>query len=294
MSIFFTDSDCELWFDKVDAENIRFFPMPYVVNGEEFFYDMGRNTDTKAFFDKMRKGATVKTCALNMQDYIAAIEPIYAEGEDIIYVSFSHKMSGTFNSLDMALKKLKETYPDRKTTVVDTKSISAAGGLIAYEAAKLHNAGASDEEVVAFVEKFRERVKCYFTVDDLIYLKRGGRISAVKAALGTLFKVKPVICTMNGALENVDRFKGRFRSLKALADYAQSACRLRSERRGRKLSHNPCGRGQSRRRGVRPRTARNRPPVGGIVDVSGRSRYRSALRTGHGGRYIRCEGEVTQ
>lgn len=222
MSVFFTDSDCELWFDKVDAENIRFFPMPYVVNGEEFFYDMGRNTDTKAFFDKMRKGATVKTCALNMQDYIAAIEPIYAEGEDIIYVSFSHKMSGTFNSLDMALKKLKETYPDRKTTVVDTKSISAAGGLIAYEAAKLHNSGASDEEVVAFVEKFRERVKCYFTVDDLIYLKRGGRISAVKAALGTLFKVKPVICTMNGALENVDRFKGRFRSLKALADYAQS------------------------------------------------------------------------
>lgn len=222
MSVFFTDSDCELWFDKVDAENIRFFPMPYVVDGEEYFYDMGRNTDTKAFFDKMRKGATVKTCALNMQDYIAAIEPIYAEGEDIIYVSFSHKMSGTFNSLDMALKKLKETYPDRKTTVVDTKSISAAGGLIAYEAAKLHNAGASDEEVVAFVEKFRERVKCYFTVDDLIYLKRGGRISAVKAALGTLFKVKPVICTMNGALENVDRFKGRFRSLKALADYAQS------------------------------------------------------------------------
>lgn len=222
MSVFFTDSDCELWFDKVDAENIRFFPMPYVVDGEEYFYDMGRNTDTKAFFDKMRKGAAVKTCALNMQDYIAAIEPIYAEGEDIIYVSFSHKMSGTFNSLDMALKKLKETYPDRKTTVVDTKSISAAGGLIAYEAAKLHNAGASDEEVVAFVEKFRERVKCYFTVDDLIYLKRGGRISAVKAALGTLFKVKPVICTMNGALENVDRFKGRFRSLKALADYAQS------------------------------------------------------------------------
>lgn len=222
MSVFFTDSDCELWFDKVDAENIRFFPMPYVVNGEEFFYDMGRNTDTKAFFDKMRGGAAVKTCALNMQDYIAAIEPFYAAGEDIIYVSFSHKMSGTFDSLRMALKKLQEVYPDRKTTVVDTKTISAAGGLIAYEAAKLHNAGASDEEVVAFVEKFRERVKCYFTVDDLIYLKRGGRISAVKAALGTLFKVKPVICTVNGALENIDKFKGRFRSLKALADYAQS------------------------------------------------------------------------
>lgn len=156
MSIFFTDSDCELWFDKVDAENIRFFPMPYVVNGEEYFYDMGRNTDTKAFFDKMRGGAAVKTCALNMQDYIAAIEPFYAAGEDIIYVSFSHKMSGTFDSLRMALKKLQEVYPDRKTTVVDTKAISAAGGLIAYEAAKLHNAGASDEEVVAFVEKFRE------------------------------------------------------------------------------------------------------------------------------------------
>lgn len=222
MSVFFTDSDCELWFDKVDAENIRFFPMPYVVDGEVSFYDMGRNTDVKAFFDKMRGGASVKTCALNMEDYIEAIEPIYAAGDDIIYVSFSHKMSGTFNSLDMALKKLAEKYPDRKTTVVDTKSISAAGGLIAYEAAKLHNAGASDEEVVAFVEKLRERTKCYFTVDDLIYLKRGGRISAVKAALGTLFKVKPIICTVGGALENIDKFKGRFRSLKALADYVGS------------------------------------------------------------------------
>lgn len=219
MSVFFTDSDCELWFDKVDAEKIEFFPMPYVVDGEEFFYDMGRNTDIKAFFDKMRAGASVKTCALNAEDYAARIEPVYAAGEDIIYVSFSHKMSGTFNSLGMALDKLKEKYPERKTTVVDTKSISAAGGLIAYEAAKLHNAGASDEEVVKFVESIRDRIKCYFTVDDLIYLKRGGRISAVKAALGTLFKVKPIICTVNGALENVEKFKGRFRSLKALAEY---------------------------------------------------------------------------
>ena len=221
MSVFFTDSDCELWYDKVDAQKIEFFPMPYVVDGEEFFYDMGRNTDTKAFFDKMRAGASVKTCALNAEDYIARIEPVYAAGEDVIYVSFSHKMSGTFNSLDMALEKLKESYPDRKTTVVDTKSISAAGGLIAYEAAKLHNAGASDEEVVAFVESLRERIRCYFTVDDLVYLKRGGRISAVKAALGTLFKVKPIICTLDGALENIEKIKGRFRSLKTLASYVE-------------------------------------------------------------------------
>lgn len=75
MSVFFTDSDCELWFDKVDAEKIEFFPMPYVVDGEEFFYDMGRNTDIKAFFDKMRAGASVKTCALNAEDYAARIEP---------------------------------------------------------------------------------------------------------------------------------------------------------------------------------------------------------------------------
>lgn len=221
MSVFFTDTDCELWFDKVDELGIEYFAMPYTINGEEKLYDMGRNTDIKRFFDDMRAGADAKTSALNIEDYVERIEPFYAKGEDIVYVSFSHKMSGTFNSLALALERLKEKYPERKTTVVDTKNISAGGGLIAYAAAKKHREGASDEEIVEFVEKLRERVKCYFTVDDLVYLKRGGRISSVKAAFGTLFNVKPVIATVDGKLESVGKYKGRFRSLKGLTELAE-------------------------------------------------------------------------
>lgn len=222
MSKFFCDSNCELWFTRFDALNATCIQMPYTVDGEEKFYDLGRNTDSRGFFDKMRGGANVKTQALNENDYIEYFEPVVASGEDILYVHFSREMSGTFNSMEKAVAALKEKYPERKITAVDTMNISMGAGIVVYYAAKMHNDGATDEEVVEFVKTFREKVKVYFTVDDLKYLKRGGRLSAFKAMMGTIFSIKPVISTINGKLENILNVKGRKKALHTLVDYLDS------------------------------------------------------------------------
>ena len=221
MSKFFCDSNCELWFDKVESLGINYISMPYTVGDNEYYYDLGKNTDNRKFFEDMRKGAVPKTSALNMQNYIDYFEPVLKQGEDIIYVTFSHKMSATFESMAKAIEQLKQTYPERTVSVVDTKHISMAAGIVVYFAAKLHNDGASDEEVVKFVESFRERVKCYFTVSNLIYLKRGGRLSSFKAFVGTLFDIKPIISNIDGKLENIEKSKGRKKSLKDLTGYLE-------------------------------------------------------------------------
>lgn len=220
MSIFFTDADCELWYEEFDTLNIQLIKMPYTLEDRQYFYDLGRNTDIKAFYDKMRNGAVPKTQALNSYDYIEYFEPFLSKGEDIYYVSFSHNMSGTFNALEMAKKELAEKYPERKITVVDTKSISVGAGIIVYFAAKLHNEGADDDTVTEFIQKLRSRVATYFTVSDLVYLKRGGRLSSFKTALGSMFDLKPIITvTDEGTLENIKKVKGRKLSIKTLVDY---------------------------------------------------------------------------
>lgn len=220
MSKFFCDSNCELPLETFDKLDISLIKMPYTVNGKESSYDLGRATDNRAFFAEMRKGADAKTQALNQLDYIDYFEPVFEAGEDIIYVSFSHAMSGTFNSMQLAIEELKEKYPDRKVTVCNTGGISMGAGIVVYYAALKHNEGKSDEEVAAFVESFKKRVKCYFTVKDLIYLKRGGRLSAFKAMMGKILDLKPIISMQeDGTLANIATVKGRKKALHELVNY---------------------------------------------------------------------------
>lgn len=219
MSKFFCDADCELDYKAIEELNIELIKMPYTLNGKESLFDCGKTTDYKGFFDMMRQGASAKTQALNEFDYLQYFEPVFASGEDIIYVSFSHKMSGTFGAMEKALEELRPKYPQRKCTVVDTESISMGAGIIVYYAAKLHNSGASDEEVAAFVKDFKNKVKVYFTVDDLIYLKRGGRLSSFKAGMGKLLGIKPIIGIKDGQLTSLETVKGRKKALATLVEY---------------------------------------------------------------------------
>ena len=219
MSVFFCDTNSELAYDTFLQLNIQLIKMPYSIDDNINFYDLGKGWDYKSFFAQMRDGAVPKTQALNEYDYTEYFEPILKQGENILYVSFSHQMSGTFQQMNAAIDHLKQKYPDRKITVVDTKGISMAAGIVVYYAALKHNEGASDEEVCKFVESFREKVGCHFTVGDLVYLKRGGRISSFKAAMGTLLGIKPIISITNeGKLENDDKAKGRKSSIKRLVE----------------------------------------------------------------------------
>ena len=219
MSRFFCDTNSDLWFTIADELGVDVISMPYSLDGEEKGYDLGRNTDFVDYYYRLGSGADAKTQALNMQNYIDYFEPVLQAGEDIIYVHFSRKMSGTFAQMDSAIAYLKEKYPDRKITTVDTKMISIGEALVVYEAAKLWKNGATDEEIVKFVEENRNHFALYFTVKDLAQLKRGGRLSAVSYVAGTLLNIKPIIrVDEEGALNKFETVKGVKTGLKTLAD----------------------------------------------------------------------------
>ena len=219
MSVLICDSNGELWYTRATELKLDYISMPYYIKGEEYFYDLGEKTDFKKFYQTVRGGEIPKTQALNPEDYKRILTPYFERGEDVLYVSFSHKLSGTFAQLDAALKELKEIYPDRKCTVFDTNSISLGAGIQAEQAAILKQNGASDEEILAFLEDFTNRVAVYFVVDDLMHLKRGGRCSGLAAVAGTLLGLKPML-TFNeeGGLSVITKLGGRKKAITTLAN----------------------------------------------------------------------------
>ena len=218
MSVLLCDSNCELWHTRLKELGLDVISMPYYIKGQEYYYDMGANTDFRAFYDAVRGGEIPKTQALNPEDYKRILTPYFEAGEDVLYLSFSHKMSGTFQYLDLALAELKEVYPERKCTVFDTASISLGAGIQVEQAALMKKAGASDEEILKFLRSFTDRVAVYFAVDDLMHLKRGGRLSGFAAVAGTMLGLKPVL-TFNeeGGLSVLTKQSGRRKAISYLA-----------------------------------------------------------------------------
>ena len=219
MSVFFTDTDCEMWFTDAEELKMNVIGMPYTINGQEHVYDFGKDTNIEEFYNEMKAGKVATTAALNVQDYIDYFEPIFASGEDILYVHFSSNLSCTFDSMNKAVEQLKEKYPERKFTSFDTLNISLGAGIQVIEACKLHNNGASDEEVVEFLTNFRDKVAVYFYVDSLQYLRRGGRISAMSNIMGTILNLKPILTVTNeGKLEKMTVVKGKKKAADFLFD----------------------------------------------------------------------------
>lgn len=219
MSVIFTDTDCEMDYKMADELKLNVIGMPYTILGKESIYDFGKNTDIKDFYDKMRAGEVATTAALNSEDYLNYFTPVFERGEDIIYIHFSSELSGTFNYMQTAINILKEKFPQRKITCFDTKNISVGAGIQVIEATKLHNAGASDEEVFKFLTEFKDKIAVYFYVDSLKYLKRGGRISASSALFGTVLNVKPILTvSCEGKLEKLTTVRGNQKALNFLFD----------------------------------------------------------------------------
>lgn len=218
MSVLICDADGELWYTRQEELGLDYIKMPYSYNDEEFYYDLGKNTDFRKFYDVVRGGVIPKTMALNPDEYVEILEPYFAKGEDVLYVSFSHAMSGTFNHLETALKTLKEKYPKRKCTVFDTKSISLGAGIQMEYAAELKNKGATDAQIIAELKKFTNRVAVYFVVDDLMHLKRGGRLSSIAAFAGTMLQLKPVLTLdSKGSLAVWKKIQGKKSAIRAIA-----------------------------------------------------------------------------
>ncbi len=219
-AVFFTDSDCELPLRIVKELHIdNLITMPYTICGEEHFYDFGEDYNAKKFFDLVRQGNMPITSGLNAEMYKDYFEKFFAEGCDILYVSFSSKMSGTFQSMDMAVKELSEKYPDAKFRRYDSKGISMAAGLVVYAAAKKFNEGVPNDEICAFLDEFVPRTCACFSPYDLTQLRRGGRLSAAAAILGNILQLKPIIRIDNeGKLYSHAKVNGRNKAINYICD----------------------------------------------------------------------------
>lgn len=219
----FCDSNCELWHTTVKELGLNLIKMPYVMDEEEYFYDMGETHDFKAFFDKMRAGSTPKTSALNEYAYREYFEPVLARGEDIYYITFSHQMSGTFGAMQNVIAELKEKYPDREIRYKDSKLISLGSGAITYYGALKYKNGATMDELDAYLDDLIEHTATYFVVDDLTYLYRGGRVSGVSRVLGNLLGIKPILYfNEEGKILNIEKVKGTRKALSALINYMKT------------------------------------------------------------------------
>lgn len=216
--VFMMDSDSDLPYDLKVKYDIPVVYMPYSLDGKEYFDDLGQTLDHKSYFNQMRQGAVPVTSALNEENYLEYFEPILKE-KDLLFVAFSSKLSCTIQAVYSAREKLLEKYPERKFIVVDTLSISTPIVLLALKAHELYRGGAPIEEVAGWLEKNKLRAQAWFTVDDLKYLKRGGRISPMAAAVGSMLDIKPVITEgRDGTLQSVDKVRGRKKALNVLVD----------------------------------------------------------------------------
>lgn len=217
--VFMTDSDSDLPFRYVDQLNIPMVYMPYMVDGQEYLDDLGRAGKQKEYFDNMRAGAAPITSLLPTPMYVDYFEPFLKEGKDILFLAFSSQLSSTINNIYAAREELSLKYPDRTITVVDTLSISAPQALLILQAHELYTQGKPMKEVADWVESNKLRAQAWITVEDLKYLRRGGRISAVAATMGTMLDLKPIIVeSKDGRLVSADKVQGRKRALRVIAD----------------------------------------------------------------------------
>lgn len=218
-----TDSSCDLP-DKLAKElNLVLLPLSFHLGGKEYHnYLDEREMPIHEFYQRIRRGESCTTSAVNVDAYKKAMEPLLQEGKDILDIAFSSGLSATYSSAKIACDELAEKYPERKIFAVDTLAASLGQGLLVTLAAQRKRSGKSIEEVRDWVEENKLHLCHWFTVDDLNHLKRGGRVSGAAALFGTMLNIKPVLHVDDeGHLIPVGKVRGRRASLDALADHME-------------------------------------------------------------------------
>ena len=218
--VLITDSSADLSQEMVQELGVTVLPLSFTIQGKTYRnYPDNREMDLPLFYDMLRAGELATTSAVNVAEYTQAVEPILQEGKDVLILAFSSGLSSTYQASVLAAEELREKYPDRKIYTVDTLCASMGQGLLVYLAVQEQRKGRSIEEVRDWAESTKLNLCHQFTVDDLHFLKRGGRISATTAVVGSMLQIKPVLHVDNeGRLINIGKARGRQASLKALVD----------------------------------------------------------------------------
>ena len=237
-----TDSSSNLTEELIDELDLHILPLTFMVDGQEFqSYLKGEKTDLSQFYTMMREGKVITTSLPNLKASRELIEGLLKEGQDVLYLGFSSGLSGTYQAIDLILAELADQYPDRTVMGVDTLAASMGEGLLVYYAARKRNEGVSIQEVRDWVEEHKLHLAHWFTVDDLMFLFRGGRVSRTSAWAGTLLNIKPVMHVDDeGHLIPLEKVRGRKKSLKALVDHMEQTANAPVADQTVFISHGDC------------------------------------------------------
>lgn len=214
--ILFTDSASDLPKEYYEQHNVVFFPLRVHLNGQEYPDVIG--IDPKTVYDEMRKGAAPKTSQVSPNEFYSTFEQYAKNGEEAIYISFSSQLSGTYNTAVMIAEQLREKYPDFKLTIIDTKCASLGQGLVVKKAVEWRDAGVPFGELAEKVENYAKHMQHIFTVENLEYLARGGRISKSSAFIGGLLSIKPILHVEDGKLIPIEKVRGRKKALARMVE----------------------------------------------------------------------------
>lgn len=236
--VILTDSSCDLPDDIVKKYQLEILQLDFIVEGEGSFHN--DQADIEKVYSKLRNGANIKTSAANISQASEAIEALFNQKKDILYLGFSSELSSTYQTVYMAGQELMEEYPERKMISVDTLAASMGQGLLVYKACQAKDAGKSLEENAQYIEDIKLKLCHWFTVDDLFFLKRGGRISGVTATVGTMLSIKPILHVDDeGHLINVSKVRGRKAAITELVNRMEKLA-VHPEDQDIFISHGDC------------------------------------------------------
>ena len=236
-----TDSSADLPAHLVEEMGVEVLPLSFTIQGKTYHnYPDDREMDPKVFYQRLRGGEMATTAAVNVAEYTSTVEPVLQSGRDVLILAFSSGLSATYQSSRVAVEELAEKYPDRKIYTVDTLCASLGQGLLVWHAVQQQRQGKTIEQVRDWVEQNKLHLCHWFTVDDLHFLKRGGRISSATAVLGSMLQIKPVLHVDNeGHLINMGKARGRAASLTAIVDHMEQTV-IRPEEQVIFISHGDC------------------------------------------------------
>ena len=233
-----TDSGADLPTDLLASLNVKMASLSLLFRGQVLADSV--TDETKAFYQAMREGESATTSAINPDGWAAVMEPVLKEGKDILVIAFSSGLSTTYQSAIIAADELREQYPQRTIRIVDSLCASLGQGLLVWYACQKRDAGMALGELADWVETRKWNLSHWFTVDDLRYLKRGGRISAATALVGTMLNIKPVLhVDEEGRLVSVTKTRGRKASIQALLQQME-ATMLPGENDAAFICHGDC------------------------------------------------------
>lgn len=222
--LIFTDSTGDLPPALIEQAGLQVLPMTFTLDGATYRnYPDGREMPLSDFYNKLRNGSMSTTSQVTLADFEDAFTPVLEQGQDILYLAFSSGLSGTYQASNLAAQELMEKFPGRRVLTVDSLQASMGEGLFSYLVANYAKGGASLDETADYARKLAPTVCAWFTVDDLMFLKRGGRCSGAAAVAGTLLGIKPVLHVDDeGHLIPMEKVRGRRASLDALVKHYQA------------------------------------------------------------------------